>query len=79
MDHAHQDRVREASQLASEAWALIESIGDPNLTVGLSLTVIYAKLESAEWSDALRWSQRAIDLADGDPSKLKATSLPGLH
>jgi hypothetical protein len=31
--------------------------------------VIYAKIESAEWSDVLRWSQRVIDLADGDPSK----------
>ena len=36
MDHAFQDRVREASQLASEAWDLAESIGDPTLTVGLS-------------------------------------------
>ena len=36
VDHAHQDRLREASQLASEAMALIESIGDPTLTVGLS-------------------------------------------
>src|SRR5277367_565359 len=34
MDHAYQDRVREASQLASEAMALIESVGDPTLTVG---------------------------------------------
>ena len=31
--------------------------------------MIYAKGHSGEWSDALRWSQRAIDLADGDPSK----------
>ncbi len=69
MDHVWQDRVREASQLASEAWALIESISDPTLTVGLSLPVILAKCLSAEWSDALRWSQRVIDLADGDPSK----------
>ena len=69
MDHAYQDRIREASQLASEAWALIESIGDPTLTVGLSFPVIYAKIESGEWSDVLRWSQRVIDLADGDPSK----------
>ena len=36
MDHAFQDRMREASQLASEAMALIESVGDPTLTVGLS-------------------------------------------
>ena len=69
MDHAYQDRMREASQLASEAMALIESIGDPTLTVGLSFAPIYAKVESAEWSDVLRWSQRVIDLADGDPSK----------
>ena len=38
MDHAYQDRMREASQLASEAMALIESVGDPTLTVGLSFT-----------------------------------------
>ena len=69
IDHAYQDRMREASQLASEAMALIESIGDPTLTVGLSWTPIYAKIESAEMSDVLRWSQRVIDLADGDPSK----------
>ncbi len=68
-DFAFHDRMRDASQLASEAMALVESIGDPTLTVGLSLQAIYAKLESAEWSDVLRWSQRVIDLADGDLSK----------
>jgi class 3 adenylate cyclase len=70
MDHAfQQDRMREASQLASEAWTLAESIGDPTLTVGLSMPAIYAMGQSAEFSDVLRWSQRVIDLADGDPSK----------
>jgi class 3 adenylate cyclase len=69
MDHAYQARMREASQLASEAMALIESLGDPTLTVGLSFAAIHAKMESAEFSDMLRWSQRIIDLADGDPSK----------
>jgi hypothetical protein len=69
MDHVYKDRVREASQLASEAMALIESIGDATLTVGLSFAPIYAKAENAEWSDVLRWSQSVIDLADGDPSK----------
>jgi hypothetical protein len=61
--------VREASRLASEAITLIESIGDPTLTVGLSFTPIRAKLASGEWSEMLRLSQRVIDLADGDPSK----------
>ena len=69
VDHAFQDRIREASQLASEAMAVIESIGDPTLTVGLSVAALYAKIESGEYFDMLRWSQRAIDLADGDPSK----------
>jgi hypothetical protein len=69
MDHAFQDRMREVSQLSSEAWTLAESIGDPTLMVGLSTMALYAKGESAEYSDVLQWSQRVIDLADGDPSK----------
>jgi class 3 adenylate cyclase len=69
IDEVFQGWVREASQLASEAMALIESIGDATLTVGLSYAPIYGKLMAGEFSDGLRWSQRAIDLADGDPSK----------
>lgn len=69
MDHAYHARIREAAELASEHIALVEAIGDPNLTVGLSLPGIYAQLESARHSDALRWTQRVIDLAGGDPSK----------
>ena len=62
-------RVREASRLASEAMALVESIGDPTLTVGLSFTAIAAKIQTGEMAEALRWSQTVIDLADGDPAK----------
>jgi class 3 adenylate cyclase len=69
IDHTYHDRMREASQLASEAWALAESLGDPTLTVGLSFAPIYAQMENAEWSDVLQWSQAVIDLADGDESK----------
>jgi hypothetical protein len=69
IERAFQGRIREASQLASEAWSLVESLGDPDLTVGLSFPVIYAKAHGGEWTDALQWSQRAIDLADGDASK----------
>jgi class 3 adenylate cyclase len=69
VDNAFQARMSEASKSASEAMALIESVGDPTLTVGLSFMPIYAKVECAEWRDVLLWSQRVIDLADGDPSK----------
>ena len=68
MDLAMRGRLSEASQLASEAWTLVESIGDATLAVGLSVPVIFAKLECAEWSDVLRWSHRVVELADGDPS-----------
>jgi hypothetical protein len=69
MDHLWQDRMGEASRLASEAWAFIESLGDPILTVGLAHPLGYAKSDNAGWPDTLRWSQTVIDLADGDPSK----------
>jgi class 3 adenylate cyclase len=67
--HVHQARMREASQLASEVMALMESVADPTLTVGLSFAAIRAKGIGAEWFDVLRWSQRVIDLAEGDPAK----------
>ncbi|WP_293350764.1 adenylate/guanylate cyclase domain-containing protein [Mycobacterium sp.] len=69
MDHAHQARMRVASQLASEAWALAESVGDPTLTVGLSMPLLFAMMENSKWSEVLQSSQKVIDLADGDPSK----------
>ena len=69
VEHASRGRVREASQLASEAFALVESVADATLIVGLSEPLIYAKGESGEVSDVLRWSQRVIDLADGDAAK----------
>jgi class 3 adenylate cyclase len=69
MDHAYQGQIRQASRLASEAIALIESLADATLTVGLSFPAIYAKIESGEYSDVLRWSQRMVDLSGGDPFK----------
>ena len=69
IDVAYQDRIREASQLASEAVDLAESVGDSTLTVGLFLPLGYAMISSGEWRAVLRWSQRVIDLADGDPLK----------
>jgi hypothetical protein len=62
-------RVPEASRLASDYMELLEAIGDPSLTVGLSVVAIFAKLETGEAAEALRWSQAAIDQADDDPTK----------
>ncbi len=64
IEHMHQGRVAEASRLASECMALVESIGDPTLIVELSFAACVAKIQAAEWHDALRWSQTVIELAD---------------
>ncbi len=68
-DLFYQGRIAEAARQASETWALIESLDNPALTVGLSPSLVRAKTGSAEWSEVLRWSQRAIDAAGGDPSQ----------
>jgi class 3 adenylate cyclase len=62
-------RMREASRLASETMALVESIGKPTLTVGLSLAAISTKLHVGEMAEALRWSQTVVELAERDPAK----------
>ena len=68
-EHMRHGRVREASRLASETMALVESIGNATLTVALSLAAIATKTETGEMAEALRLSQTVIDLADGDPTK----------
>jgi hypothetical protein len=69
MDHMMNGRLREASQLASEQMALLESIGDPALTVGAGSMAILIRYRTGEVADVLRWSQTVIDWADGDPTK----------
>jgi adenylate cyclase len=62
-------RNTESSHLALEYTDLVESIGDPTLTVGLLYPAIYAKHEAGEIAHALQMAQRVIDLAEGDPTK----------
>jgi adenylate cyclase len=60
---------REASRLATELVRLLESIGDPTLTVALSLSAMAAKHEIGEVAEVLRLAQTVIDVADGDAKK----------
>ena len=60
---------REASRLATELVRLLESIGDPTLTIALLHTAMIAKYETAEMAEVLRLAQRVIDLTGGDPTK----------
>ncbi len=59
-------RYREASQLASEFIGLMESIGDPALTLALLYGAMAAKRFTGEVAEVLRLAQLCIDLADGE-------------
>jgi hypothetical protein len=62
-------RPREGSRLASEQMALLESIGDPTLTMGLSFVAFCNWGDVGEFGEILRWTQTVIDLTAGDPAK----------
>jgi class 3 adenylate cyclase len=68
IEKMHHGRIAEASRLASECIALVESLGDPTLFMELSFAACVAKLQAAEWDDALRWSQTVIELAHRQPA-----------
>jgi adenylate cyclase len=61
------NEFREAARLASDYIALLESIGDPTLLIGQA--AIVAKTEAGEMREALRISERVIELAAGDPAR----------
>jgi class 3 adenylate cyclase len=62
-------RSREGSRVASEQMALLESIGDPTLTMGLAAMAFAIWAIAGDYGEILRWSQTVIDHADGDPAK----------
>lgn len=74
MERFFNAHCREASELAAEHVRLLESIGDPALTLGLLSVAMAAKHEQGEIAEILRLAQRAIDLAGGDPTKGKLTT-----
>jgi adenylate cyclase len=59
-------RHREAADMALEFATLVESIGDPAMTVGLFYAAAQAKWEVGEATESLRLAQRIVDVADGD-------------
>jgi len=62
-------RSREGSRLVSEQMALLESIGDPTLTMALAVIAFVNWGDGGEFGEILRWSQTVVDLAGGDPAK----------
>lgn len=62
-------RSREGALLASEQMALLESIGDPALTMGLAVVAFLNWCSVGDLEEVLRWSDTIVDLAGGDPAK----------
>jgi adenylate cyclase len=58
----------EAASMASEFATLVESVGEPAMTVGLFYAAAQAKWEAGEAAEGMRLAQRIIDIADGDPT-----------
>ena len=65
-EHMIHGRVGEGSRMVSEQLAMMESIADPELTLGLSIGFIAVKQVTAEMSAILRVAENMIDIAGGD-------------
>jgi hypothetical protein len=68
-EYLYAGRGAEAARLASEQMALLESIGDSNLTVGLGFVAFATWFDQGKFDEMLRWTQTVIDLAAGDAAK----------
>src|SRR5689334_16589688 len=67
-EHLFAGRPLEGAPLVSEQMALLESIGDPNLIVGLAFQALATHFDVGDFGEITRASQRIIDLAQGDPT-----------
>jgi class 3 adenylate cyclase len=65
-EHLFAGRSPEGVRLVDEQMALLESIGDPNLTVGLAFQSLATWFDIGEFGEILRWSQTVVDLAERD-------------
>ena len=71
LDQYFKGRLTEASQLGTELVRLLESTGDPTLTLALLGVPLSAKQQTGEMSEVLRLAERGIELAGGDSTKGK--------
>ncbi|WP_343232108.1 hypothetical protein [Mycolicibacterium sp. CBMA 361] len=59
----------DAALLVSEQMTLLDSVGDPNSTMGLAFVALATWFEVGAFDQILRWSQTVIELAAGEPDK----------
>lgn len=68
-EHMFEGRIREAARVASEQTALLRTIGDQPMAIGVAFLTIGVVLETGDVHEMLRLAQMVIDWADGDPIK----------
>jgi class 3 adenylate cyclase len=61
--------THESVELSSELTALLESIGEPTLIVGLAISPMAMGLITGDMAEVLRLSQMVIDLSDSDSAR----------
>jgi adenylate cyclase len=61
------DRITESAQLAADFVTLVESIGQPEVSVALMPAALQAGLKAGAATETLRLARRLIDLTGGDP------------
>jgi adenylate cyclase len=64
----------EVSRLSAEQARLLESIGDPTLTVAMLPMTLVTRMDTGEMAEVLRLSQWVLDLTEGDPSGATSSS-----
>jgi adenylate cyclase len=65
--HNWRGEMRDASRVASEQMALLESISDPSVTVQAGFVAIGVKAQTGEMADVLRWAETTIEWTDANP------------
>jgi adenylate cyclase len=69
LDQLFNGRNIEASRTATALVELLESIGDATLTLALLTSATSIKPQTGELHEALRWADRGVELAAGDPTR----------
>jgi class 3 adenylate cyclase len=73
IEHMFCGRMREASRLASEQMALLETIDDPTSIMGAATVPISLRYETGHVAEILPWLQTVIEWAEGDSAKRSPT------
>jgi hypothetical protein len=62
-------RSQEGCRLAAEQMELLDSVGDPNSTIGLAVMAFCNWFDAGDFETLLHWSHNVVELAGNDPTR----------